>query len=306
MYVRMPIYYSKLAIKHLMPKLRYHQLGEPRPLSKRSGKTMLWPRYATPTAGTALTEGTAPSAQSLSAVTISASLEQFGYVYALTDMVSMTAIDDEVETAVKRLSDHAAIDTETHIRNSIVDGAEIIIDTPSAGTAVGAVSAVGSAHNLDEYVVRKTSYVRLRRLNAEPFGDGYYRGIINPLAGEQLVSDTSWQTWYQYATPETVHKGEIGKIHGVRFLDSTLCYLGSAYSTSAASVSASYNIIFGKQFYGVTDFDSGVHIYVKGPNKFDKSDPIDQFSTVGYKVTFAAKLLNPSAGVMVPTGINFI
>lgn len=303
---RLPTYYSKLLIKYLFPKMKYHQFGEARPIPRRSGKQVIWGQYAAPTADTALTEGVAPSAASLSTISVSSLLEQYGYVIGVTDLLEMTAIDSQVEAAVEHLSDRAAITVDTATRNSILDAATKYIELPSAGTAVGAVTALGSAHVLDEYVVRKLAYTRLRRLNVQPFSDGYYVGVVHPLAGEQLISDSAWQDWYKYVNPDAAYRGEIGKIHGVRFVDSTNVYLGSAVQTSGPSVSGAYNMIFGKQFYGVTDFDGGVHVYVKGPNKYDKSDPLDQYSTIGYKVTYASKVLNPSCGVIVPTGVLFI
>lgn len=306
MAARMGTYYSKLLVDYLFPQLRFHQFGEPRPLPRHAGKQVIWAQYSAPTADAALAEGTAPSAAALSSITVSTLLSQYGYVFGVTDLLEMTSVDSEVERAVAQLADKAAISIDTATRNAIIDAATKFIDLPSAGTAVGAVTALGSAHVFDEYAIRKTTFGRLRRLNVNPFTDGYFVGLVHPLAGEQLISTTAWQDWYRYVNPDVAYRGEIGKLHGARFVDSTNVYLGSAVATSAQSCSGAYNVLFGKQFYGVTEFDGGVHIYVKGPNKFDKSDPIDQYSTVGYKVTYATKLLNPSAGVIVPTAVPFL
>lgn len=66
--------------------------------------------------------------------------------------------------------------------------------------------------------------------------------------------------------------GEIGRVHGVRFVESTLAPVtrGSANGgdTSSAGVSsiAYGTVIFGKGFYGVTELDGGIKTFtVTGP-----------------------------------------
>lgn len=308
-------YYDKLALGYLLPQLKLFQFAEKRPLPTQAGKTIIFRRYATPTADSTLTEGSAPSAAALSAVSVSAGLEQIGKVFGISDLLELTAVDSQVEEAVRELMDYAAISVETYVRNAIIDGASVIIERVS-GTAGNAntrttVSAVYSADTLVESVVRKAA-LRLRRLNVKPFSDGYYIWITDPHGSEQLRSDTATGGWidvYKYATPENVYAGEIGKLHGFRFIEVGIAgstrdgsiYVGSTQSTSAVSVCAVYNLAFGQGYFGVTEMDGGIQTFVKTANPYDKSDPLNQFSTVGYKVTLAAKLLNVSAGVVVPT-----
>ena len=65
-------------------------------------------------------------------------------------------------------------------------------------------------------------------------------------------------------------------------------------------------LIFGDKAYGVVDLDSrNVHTIVKPRGSAGTADPLNQVSTVGWKVNgFTAKLLQPTWLVQVLHGIS--
>jgi len=314
-------FYDRLALDYLVPQLKLTQFAVRRPVPKQAGVNVIWRRYSVPSIGDTLTEGTAPSARALSSVTVSAGLQQLGDVIGISDMLELTAIDSQVEEAIRILADGAALSVDTYVRNAIIDGAGEIVERVS-GTFSNAntrttVSAVYSADTLVASVVQHAE-ARLKRLNVKPFSDGYYVWVTHPLAGQQLRSESGtagqWLDVNKYSNPGNIYAGEIGRLYGFRFIEVGTTtsanygsiYLGSSQSTSATSVCAVYNMAFGQGYFGLTEMEGGIQTFVKTSNQFDKSDPLNQFSTVGYKVTLAAKLLNVSAGVTVPTAVQFI
>ena len=314
-------FYDKLALEYLIPQLKLYQFASKKPVPKQSGVNVIWRRYSVPSIGDTLTQGTAPSARALSAVTVSAGLQQIGDVIGVSDLLELTAVDSQIEEAVRELADGAALSVDTYLRNAVIDGAGVIIErvsgTFSNTNTRSAVSTVYSGDTLVGSVVDHAA-ARLKRLSVKPFSDGYYVWITHPLAGAQLMQETGtagqWLDVYKYATPENIYAGEIGRYKGFRFIEVGTAtsatygsvYVGSSQSTSATSVCAVYNMAFGQGFFGITEMEGGVQTFVKTANPYDKSDPINQFSTIGYKITLAAKLLNVSAGVVVPTGVTFI
>src|SRR3990167_7731352 len=184
MAARVGTYYSKLLVNYMMPKLRLMPFADKRPLPEHMGTSVIWARYSNPTAdATALTQGTAPSALALSSVTVSAVLQQYGYVFGVSDLLEMTSVDSEVERAVAILGDKAAMTLDTVVRNDIQDATTNFIELVSGAGTVGAVSALGSAYTFQEPVLRQAVWSRLKRLNIEPFEDGNYVGVIHPLNG---------------------------------------------------------------------------------------------------------------------------
>ena len=84
--------------------------------------------------------------------------------------------------------------------------------------------------------------------------------------------------------PKDWYEGEIGKIAGVRFVETTEAkiFAGGVYST----------LILGDNAYGVTEIEGGglQHI-VKQLGSAGTADALDQRSTVGWKGIRTAKIL---------------
>jgi N4-gp56 family major capsid protein len=85
--------------------------------------------------------------------------------------------------------------------------------------------------------------------------------------------------------------GEVGKLMGVRFLESSnaavprtgVAATGSIYVTS----------FFGREAFGVTELQS-LKTYVKSFGSAGSADPTDKVATAGWKTTFGAASLNSS------------
>lgn len=138
----------------------------------------------------------------------------------------------------------------------------------------------------------------LQENNVPPMDDGYYVGFIHPTAAAGLKKDTAWQNWNQYSgelTKATMYKGELGEIERVRFVGSTLVMKKAMVKNS--NISACFTTIVGKSAYGTVDFDGGVHVYVKPPNPYDTSNPVNQWTTIGWKITLAVSILEAARGV---------
>ncbi|MBQ6678169.1 MAG: N4-gp56 family major capsid protein, partial [Clostridia bacterium] len=61
---------------------------------------------------------------------------------------------------------------------------------------------------------------KLRAQNAPTIG-GDYIAIVHPYVAYDLMRDPEWIDAHKYATPENLYTGEIGKIGGVRFIQTT-------------------------------------------------------------------------------------
>jgi N4-gp56 family major capsid protein len=146
--------------------------------------------------------------------------------------------------------------------------------------------------------IRRSIY-ELKHLDVQPYEGADYVAIINTDTAEDLVGDSTWINFHQYAAPgqANLYTGEIGKIYGCRFVETTQgpCTRGSNDGSTASSL-AYGTVIMGKGFYGVTELDGGIKTYIT--QGAQKSDPLNQTTTYGWKANFIAKLLNTSAGLV--------
>jgi hypothetical protein len=65
--------------------------------------------------------------------------------------------------------------------------------------------------------------------------------------------------------------------------------------------------VFGKNAYGIVDIggSSNVEILVKAPSASDTSNPLNMYSTVGWKVrAFVAKTLNANWLIQIKSGVT--
>lgn len=158
-----------------------------------------------------------------------------------------------------------------------------------------------AGHVLDLDKIQKVVST-LRSANVRPFSDGYYYAVVHPKAMREIVRTSEWQSWNNATNQgqDALYRGELGKAGGVKFFDSSLMYLTRTgpISSATATVSVVFTMIFGQGCFGVTELggERGVRTYVKNPNSYDTGNPIDQWSTIGWKTTFAAKVLNPNCG----------
>jgi len=295
---KMAVYYDRLMLDRLREQLVFHQFGQSKRLPANSGKIAQWFRRNDLAANTAtLTEGTVPTAIGLSATSISAQLAQYGDFTQTSDLIQMTSIDDEIEAAVDTLSFRAARTVDALDRILLDAGT-----TVKYGGSKTALSATAAGDVLNGAEVRK-GVVTLKNLNAQPLDGGYYVWVIHPQNSYDLQSDTASGGWVNantYVATEGIKNGEVGKFGGARFVETTNVASTTSGTSGSANVYSTH--LLAKGAFGVVDFDGGVHTYVKKSGEQDTSNPLNQYATVGYKFTYANKMLDENRQVTYKVG----
>ena len=293
-------YYDKVLLERLIPQTRFYEHATKKPLPKGEGKVVKWSAYKNAPEGSSLTEGTIPTATPLSTFNVTATLVQKGMYTSVSDLLVLTAIDDNIKSAAEILSDSLAKTIDSYIRTQcmgttgIPAGAGFALKWSNANSAgAGSLSALTSGAALTVAEVRKL-VEDLDSQDVPPMADGYYVGIAHPRALAQLRSDSEWQSWKQYTTPEAMYRGEVGEVEQVRFVKSTNTTWTTSGTAAPGTTSAFFTLICGRGAYGVTEIDGsakkGAGIIVKTPGPNDTSNPLNQYSTVGYKATFASAI----------------
>ena len=319
-------YYDRVLLEALDPQLKYYQFGIKKPLPKGEGTSVIWNLPRRLSIGVTLTEGTPvtlTNGWALSTTKVSAIIDQYGDWTDISDLVSMTSITDVMKMAVERLGAQAGETLERVIINKFISHISILghsshhmyktsgaiydywgsvsgVSVCSDGTAPGGPLAGGTYANVISVSdVRKAIYT-LKRLNAEPYDGGDYVAIINTETAEDLVGDSTWINFHQYADKGVgnLYNGEIGKIYGCRFVETTQGPAVRGIGDSLSTVSAVLygTAIFGKGFFGVTELDGGIKTYLS--EGASKADALNQTTVYGWKANFATSYLQCSAGLV--------
>ena len=276
-------HYDMTLIDEAAPNLIHDQFGQKKPIPKNGGKKIEFRKFASlPKATTPLTEGVTPDGKKLSATAIEAEVSQYGDYVVMSDILDMTAIDPVVVEATKVCGRQAGLTLDTITRNILHSGTNVYYAPKSGGTAVTTRSGLDNTCLLTVDVVRRIAAI-LKSNNA-PKIDGSYVAIIHPYAAYDLMSDKEWQYPHQYKDTENIYEGEIGKIAGVRFVETSEAkiYEGGVFGTLFIADGA----------YGTTEITGGgLETIIKQLGSAGVADPLNQRSSVGWKATKTAEIL---------------
>ena len=129
----MKTYYSDYLIDNALPKLVHDQFGQKHPIPKNGGKTIEFRKYSPlPKLTTAITEGVTPDGQSLNVSTIEATVAQYGGYVTLSDILLLTAIDNNLVQATKLLGAQAGSTLDT-ITREVLNGGTNVMFCPIIG-----------------------------------------------------------------------------------------------------------------------------------------------------------------------------
>lgn len=219
----MKTYYDMTLLDEAQPNLVHDQFGQKRPIPQGSGKTIEFRKFAALVkALTPLTEGVTPDGGELTVTAITATVSQFGYFIVQTDVLELTAIDNTIVEATKLLGRQAGLTLDTITRNIIQASTNVSYAPKVSGSTE---TEVTHRYDLDESAQLTVDLVqqmvtKLRAANA-PTINGDYVAIIHPYVAYDLMRDPEWQNAHQYTTSENIYAGEIGKLYGCRFVQST-------------------------------------------------------------------------------------
>ncbi len=286
----MKTYYDDYLIDIAGPHLVHDQFGQKHPIPKNGGKTIEFRKYdSLGKSLTPLTEGVTPDGQALKVSTITATVAQYGGWVPLTDMLLLTAIDNNLVHAVELLGNQAGETLDTVVREVLSGGTSV----QYAEGQVTARNLLQREHKLTVNCIKRA--VRfLKTQNAQKI-NGSYIGIIHPDCEYDLTNDPEWRDMNKYTTPELAWEGEIGMIAGVRFVESSEAKVwekAGKQDSGGAAPSVYSTLILGKNAYGVTEITGGgLQTIVKQLGSGGTSDPLNQRASAGWKATKTAERL---------------
>ena len=219
----MKTYYSDYLIDNAEPALVHDMFAQKVNIPAGGGKTIQFRKYnPLPKLTTPMQEGVTPTGQTMNASNVNVTMAQYGGYVEFTDMLLMTSIDNNLCTATKLLGSQAGRTLDTITREVLVGGTNVQYGEGKISARYllrGDLPIPEANHYLTVEAIRKA--VRfLKKQNAEKI-NGSYIAIIHPDCAYDLRNDENWIYPHQYAAPNEIFEGEIGKLEGVRFIEST-------------------------------------------------------------------------------------
>lgn len=290
------IYYDKRWLERLVPQLYFEDLGTKRPLPKQSGTLVKFRRLNKLTAVTSpLTENVNPAETNVGTTEVTVEPLTYGQFVKTSKELQWKSINPIMDEISDELSDNAALSYDTIVRAALSGN----FTNQFAGGAVSEVT-VADASVLNAAEIRKAVY-SLRVNNVPGFQGNMYKGLIHPAGHFDLQSDTAAGSWLEtskYINNSEILRGEVGALYGVRFVVST-----NTGSGTGATDETFHAYIFGRDAYGITELSGqGMEMIRKESGPQDTSNPLNMFSTIGWKFVMAAKVLQSVRAVQIYHG----
>lgn len=300
----MKTFYSDYLIDMAEPELVHDQFGQKHPIPKNGGKTIEFRKYdPLPKALTPLTEGVTPDGQKISMGVVTATVKQYGGFVELSDILLLTAIDNNLVQATKLLGSQAGRTLDT-ITREVLNGGTNVQYAEGQVTSRGELSYTDAENNMNLTVDAVRKAVRFLKVMNAPRINGYYAGIIHPDCSYDLMSDPKWVNVKTYADPEGIYEGEIGRIEGVRFVETSEAKVFTGEGAAGRDVYST--LILGADAYGVTEIaGGGLQHIVKQLGSAGTADPLDQRATAGWKATKVAERLVEPYMIRIETTSTF-
>ena len=284
----MKTYYDTELLENARPELVHAQFGRKQALPANRGKNVEWRKWNTLADASQLTEGVIPTGQKLGQSSINAGISQYGTYVSVSDQLELHAIDDVILGATEELGASAGNTMDKLIRNVLVQGTAVIyadkIGADGAVTEVTARTDLDGTAKLTPTMINK-AVTYLKKMKVPRFSDGKYVAIIHPSVAYDLRQSDEWIEAHKYASAKEIYTGEIGELHGVRFVETT-----EAKIVTSTGGAVYLTLFLGKDAFGEIDPDgAGMEMIIK--DKSEVGGPLNQFSTIGYKFSTATKIL---------------
>jgi len=291
----MKIFYSKYLLENAQANLIHDQFGQKHPIPQHGGKTIEFRKYdPLPKALTKLVEGVTPDGRSLKVTNLSATIDQYGDYITLSDVLLLTAIDNNLVEANELLGQQAGLTLDTVTREVINGGSQVIF----AGNKLSRAGLNGGDYiSVDDFFNAQRI---LKRNNAKDFG-GAFVGIIHPDITYDVMRNPEWIDTSLYAGSTQLFNGEIGKIASTRFVETSEAKIWAAGVDLVAAGGAVLEddvysvLVLAKNAYGVTEIEGGgLEFIVNQLGSGGSADPLKQRATAGWKsMKVAERLIEP-------------
>lgn len=304
----MKSYYNTTLLQNARDTFIYQQLGMVQPLPEHHGRTVEWRKFNTLPDCKQLQEAVIPVGEKLGQTSMTVEIAEYGQYVTVSAWVDLNHVDPVLQAATEELGAAGGRTYEKLIRNVLSGNTNVLyadvydedgnyVSTPQTREELKTALEAGSVANLTPDMVAKAVTV-LGKANAPKFSGKEYLCVLNNSNTYDLRKHPDWVEAHKYASPEELYNGEIGKLHGARFVETNLSPIIKGEDDTQAVYQPMF---FGKNAFGVVD-PKGAGMQMIHKTAKEVGGPLEQFGTAGIKFSMAARVLYPERMVTVECG----
>ena len=280
------MYYRDKFLRRAMPQLVHAQFGMEEPMPKNVGDLVKWRRYANPTAQTvALTEGVDPSPVLQSKTDLTARVRPYGAYLKESTWLDLTGPNSHGRQRTEWLADQFYLTIDTLCR-AVISGTA----SNSTCTRGGDVATDFNTPDLEKVTEnmlgKEARYITSNIAAGQGQGTSpilpAFAGITHTLLRNDIIAMAGFRHVNQYGNGTAGWPQEIGSVTDVRMI-----LTNNAYTNSTNY----YMTIIAQEAYGNVKISGSTEMLIHlSPEQV--GSPLKQYSTYGWKCTYACKILN--------------
>lgn len=269
----------------------------------------------------ALTEGQAPTNyRTITYTPVDVVLAQRGQVARVSDIASNVGLLQYLDNTIGLMADEFALDVETLLRNQLAHQTTGLSKRYAQGLA-NFTALAGASASAGSLVPRDLlDGMTQLKLNRAPKINGKYVFYAPPQVTRDIMNNAEFREVVRQTAAERIFKGEIGEYFGCKIVEGTVPFQeDETEGTFASSFNATgtnttgfiySSFLLGAGAFGCVDLPKAGSSPDKKPSviindKADKSDPLNQWMTVGWKAYWGSTVLNQTFGLNIRTKSQF-
>lgn len=163
-------------------------------------------------------------------------IQEYGMAIGVTEKLNLTAWFGPISSLIRTmLAPQMALTLDLLARNALLDPTKATYRQFAGGVANRAALTVSGGKLTPDIAKAAAFNLSVRRI--PPANDGYI-ALVHPAQIYDLRGDAFWIDVNKYTRPETILNGEVGKLHGVRFVEAQNARLPNAGARTAQSTLA--------------------------------------------------------------------
>lgn len=319
-YAPLGVFVERTTLEVALPILTISKFGKKYTLPQKNSKTLKVRRYErlAPTSGAqagtikSMAEGVVPGAVNPTITDYTVTVAQYGNLSQISDQASWTNFEDVDRDVIKRNAENMVQTLERVYWAGVIGGTQVQRLTDDVGGIAGA-ARVNVAGRINAQALDKAIRT-LQSADAKPIygaikpGKDFatqgirpgYVGVIHPFVKYDLERVPGYVPVTAYGSMDGVLEGEVGSYKEIRFVTSTLAQIfpdaGAAvsgtYSTTGTNNDVFINMFFGQNAYAVVELASSSQSFYIPASNTDHSNPLGQWSSIGWKAMAASLILN--------------
>ena len=245
-------FYDKKLLETAKTRLVHARFGQKRSIPRHGGKRVEFRKFElfTPDVDTlTLVEGVTPAGQSLTQSKVEAEVAQYGAYVEVSDLLDLTAYDEVLADSAELLGEQLGTVIDWVTRDAMCATTNVQYANGRSMRAEVRSTDVLTVNEIRK-AVRTLKKNKARMFSSAPDGSvrrPHFVCICSPDATYDLQNDALWQDVSKYSNAEQIYTGEIGRLFGVVFVESTEAkvYRQTVYALAKqASANATHTVTF--------------------------------------------------------------